>query len=1152
MRDAGARERRGRRRPGARLLAVDQFEELFTLCRDEAERAAFVERARRRPPRATPPSSCSPCARTSTARCAAYPALARLLGANHVLVGPMQRDELRRAIELPGAAGRAARRARARRPAAGRRRASSRVRCRCCPPPCSSCGSGATGAASRSPPTSAPAACAARSRGSPSPPTRASTRRSRPSRGASCCGWPARTRAAAPSAGASRSTSSTPTATRTCAECSTCSPTAGSSRVSDGTAEVAHEALLREWPRLRGWLEEDAEGRRLHHHLAIAAREWDAGGRDPGELYRGARLGVHARLERRARGRAQRASSARSSTPSRGRERGRGAARPAHEPAAAALLAGVARAARARGRRRRAVPRPARPGARRGAHRRRASASARRRWSSTDLDRSLLLARQGVALEDSLRDAQQPAGRADAQPRRRSASRRVGARAPATSMALRPDGRALVVGDEHGNVDVPRPGHRPAAAPPYRRADALHPAARVQPGRLAAARRAASACCDCSTAAPAARSPRSRCPAPDLQFINVAFSPDGRTLVAMYERAVGTADARARAAALRRPHRPAPRPPGRARRAAGRWPTSPRSRRTGGGSSPPRATRARWRRRPTHRRPRGPRDRRARPAHAAAAAPLPGLRRQPARSRPDGRTFAAGGDDGSVRFLDLRTGRQRTAPGRHDGAGRPRAVHARRPLPRHRGRRRDGDRLGRQAAAAAETFEGHAGRVAGWPWTAAAQTLYTAAADGTRDHLGPRRRRRLGRPFDAGSGSGPLPLDGHQPRRPHAREHPAGRRRQPRRHSRRLTRRRSRSRRPVADSPSAPRRAVRAGLRAARHARRRRLSTASSASSTRARARSPAACAGTTTSCSRRRRAPTAGSSSRPGWDGTLRAVGHAHPPRARRADPLLGARRRRRASARTAARAWRSPRRRRPRRARRALAAAARAPARRRQPDRLRRASRATAACCSPGAATGACASSRRATGAARARPSWPTPAGSRSVDASPDGRTLVTAGQDGQVRLWDLATRRPIGAPLPGPKDANVVARFAPDGNYVSPSSPTAAATAGTSARRRGSARPARSPAAASRAASGGRRYPTARTRPPAESELRGGGVRDWPARRPHIATASPRPPSRNGSSAAYLEPARTRLGAGTWEAAVRDGAALSFDDAIADALA
>ena len=60
--------------------------------------------------------------------------------------------------------------------------------------------------------------------------------------------------------------------------------------VSQDQAEVAHEALLREWPRLREWLEEDAEGRRLHHHLGVAAREWDARGRDPGELYRGARL----------------------------------------------------------------------------------------------------------------------------------------------------------------------------------------------------------------------------------------------------------------------------------------------------------------------------------------------------------------------------------------------------------------------------------------------------------------------------------------------------------------------------------------------------------------------------------------------------------------------------------------------------------------------------------------------------------------------------------------------------------------------------------------------------------------------------------------------------------------------------------------------
>jgi hypothetical protein len=58
----------------------------------------------------------------------------------------------------------------------------------------------------------------------------------------------------------------------------------------EGTVEVAHEALLREWPRLRGWLEEDTQGRALHRHLTQAAKEWQAAGRDPGELYRGARL----------------------------------------------------------------------------------------------------------------------------------------------------------------------------------------------------------------------------------------------------------------------------------------------------------------------------------------------------------------------------------------------------------------------------------------------------------------------------------------------------------------------------------------------------------------------------------------------------------------------------------------------------------------------------------------------------------------------------------------------------------------------------------------------------------------------------------------------------------------------------------------------
>jgi WD40 repeat protein/class 3 adenylate cyclase len=60
--------------------------------------------------------------------------------------------------------------------------------------------------------------------------------------------------------------------------------------ISEGSVEVAHEALLREWPRLREWLEEDRAGQRLRAHLIESAKEWDGSGRDMGELYRGARL----------------------------------------------------------------------------------------------------------------------------------------------------------------------------------------------------------------------------------------------------------------------------------------------------------------------------------------------------------------------------------------------------------------------------------------------------------------------------------------------------------------------------------------------------------------------------------------------------------------------------------------------------------------------------------------------------------------------------------------------------------------------------------------------------------------------------------------------------------------------------------------------
>jgi class 3 adenylate cyclase/WD40 repeat protein len=58
----------------------------------------------------------------------------------------------------------------------------------------------------------------------------------------------------------------------------------------EGSVEVAHEALLREWPRLQDWLAEDAAGREIRLHLMGAVRDWEGRGREPGDLYRGARL----------------------------------------------------------------------------------------------------------------------------------------------------------------------------------------------------------------------------------------------------------------------------------------------------------------------------------------------------------------------------------------------------------------------------------------------------------------------------------------------------------------------------------------------------------------------------------------------------------------------------------------------------------------------------------------------------------------------------------------------------------------------------------------------------------------------------------------------------------------------------------------------
>jgi WD40 repeat protein len=56
------------------------------------------------------------------------------------------------------------------------------------------------------------------------------------------------------------------------------------------TVEVAHEALLTRWPRLADWITEAREDLLLHQRLADAVDEWDGRDRDEGYLLSGGRL----------------------------------------------------------------------------------------------------------------------------------------------------------------------------------------------------------------------------------------------------------------------------------------------------------------------------------------------------------------------------------------------------------------------------------------------------------------------------------------------------------------------------------------------------------------------------------------------------------------------------------------------------------------------------------------------------------------------------------------------------------------------------------------------------------------------------------------------------------------------------------------------
>jgi WD40 repeat protein/DNA-binding SARP family transcriptional activator len=272
------------------LLVVDQFEEVFTTCRDDGERAAFLATLTGAAQAADGYATVVVAVRADYyGHCAADPGLAGLLAANHVLVGPMDAEELRRAIELP------ARRAGLRLERGLADAIIGEVADEPGGLPLLSCAlleswerrqgrtltlaayhqaGGVRGAVAR---------LAERAWQQLDPDEQAVARR-------------ILLRLAGPGEGEAVVRRRVPLDELT---------TAGGERgqaVLDAladrrlltkgadTVEVAHEALLREWPRLRGWLEEDVQGRALHRHLIGAAREWDQSGRDPGELYRGARL----------------------------------------------------------------------------------------------------------------------------------------------------------------------------------------------------------------------------------------------------------------------------------------------------------------------------------------------------------------------------------------------------------------------------------------------------------------------------------------------------------------------------------------------------------------------------------------------------------------------------------------------------------------------------------------------------------------------------------------------------------------------------------------------------------------------------------------------------------------------------------------------
>jgi len=628
---------------GARrsVLAVDQFEEIFTVCRDQRERDAFVAALVRAAQDPDGRSVVVLAVRADFyARCAAHPELSRLLGANNVLVGPMSRDELRRAISRP--AERVGLRVEADledalvadvegQPGAlpllstallelWQQRRGRRLRLAAYMHT-----GGVQGAVAR---------LAEDAFGRLEPSQREAARNVLLRlAGEGEDGTIVRRRVPLAELDAQRSDNA--------ARVVDVLTERRLLTVSAGTVEVAHEALLREWPRLRGWLEEDAEGRRLHRHLIDAARDWDAGGRDPGELYRGARLS--AALEWRAAhegelNATERAFLAASRTAS---ERAHRRLRMVLATVAALLVVAVIAGVVALDQRAKARDEAT------AADAQRLGAQA---LTVDTLDHSLLLARQAVALDDSLATRGNLLAALLRSPAAIGVTRADGR---LLGVDVDPSGRAIAVGSNNGDLLVFDAATRRLTARTHV-ADRPSQAVRYSPDGtrlIVASSDEGGAVVDLLDARTYRRIASHQVAAVE-PLNNVTFSPDSRTVLASHVAGL----------------RPGPEfPPGylsrwdaRTGRALGRpvrlthegafgiWFTE-------GGSRL--VTMSEWERETVIR-------------DAQTLRPLRRLQAwgMPFASAvtPDGRLAALGRDDGSVHLLDLRAGEIRTASGRHD------------------------------------------------------------------------------------------------------------------------------------------------------------------------------------------------------------------------------------------------------------------------------------------------------------------------------------------------------------------------------------------------------------------------------------------------------------------------------------------------------